>query len=201
MSNREKFKEWVSGNYNVRYPFNDIIDFFALSDEMGSDFLTMLNGKSSLVHGHQIHEIVDLENALIEKATVEDIQTLQTTKANVSHGHPISGITGLQAALDSKSTFSGSWADLTGKPSTFPATAHTHAISDTTNLQTELDGKIAKSPKASARANVNTGTSGLAVTVLGLSVISAAALTRLDEYGTAINDVLARLRSRDIIAT
>lgn len=33
------------------------------------------------------------------------------------------------------------WADVTGKPSTFPPSAHTHVIADTTGLQTALDGK------------------------------------------------------------
>jgi hypothetical protein len=35
------------------------------------------------------------------------------------------------------------WADITGKPATFPPSAHTHPISDVTNLQTQLDGKAA----------------------------------------------------------
>lgn len=91
--------------------------------------------------------------------------------------------------------------EILNKPSTMPPDAHGHIIADVTGLQATLDGKIPKSPKASARANVTTGTSGLSVTVLGISVISAAALTRLDEYGAAINDILARLRSREIIET
>ena len=37
------------------------------------------------------------------------------------------------------------WADITGKPATFPPDAHTHAIADTTGLQAALDGKVATS--------------------------------------------------------
>ena len=35
------------------------------------------------------------------------------------------------------------WADLTGKPATFPPAAHTHEIANVTGLQTALDGKAA----------------------------------------------------------
>jgi hypothetical protein len=35
------------------------------------------------------------------------------------------------------------WADVTGKPSTFPPSAHTHIIADVTGLQAALDGKQA----------------------------------------------------------
>ncbi len=37
------------------------------------------------------------------------------------------------------------WADITGKPATFPPDAHAHAIADTTGLQAALDGKVATS--------------------------------------------------------
>lgn len=43
------------------------------------------------------------------------------------------------------STFSGTWADLSGKPSTFAPSGHAHPISDVTGLQTALDGKAASS--------------------------------------------------------
>lgn len=34
------------------------------------------------------------------------------------------------------------WADITGKPSTFPPASHTHVIADVTGLQTALDNKL-----------------------------------------------------------
>ena len=34
------------------------------------------------------------------------------------------------------------WADVTGKPSTFPPAAHTHTIAQVDDLQTELDSKL-----------------------------------------------------------
>ena len=53
----------------------------------------------------------------------------------------------LEAALDWLESNSGggggssAWADITGKPSTFPPEAHTHSIANVTGLQTALDGK------------------------------------------------------------
>lgn len=40
------------------------------------------------------------------------------------------------------------WADITGKPSTFPPSTHSHAISDVTDLQDELDAKEPSITKA-----------------------------------------------------
>lgn len=238
MSNRDKFKEWISGNYNIRHPFNDLLDLLILSDEMPSpydledhthtisDIVSLqiaLDGKSDIDHTHNYDDLEDKPSLF--DGTWSNLTGKPTTFSPSAHTHEISDIDDLQDALDGKSDIGHShdWGDITGKPSTFPAsthshdisditnlqlaldgkapTSHTHTISQVTNLQTELDGKIPKSPKAAARTNVATGTSGLAVTVLGLSVISAAALTRLDEYGAAINDILSRLRSREIIAT
>jgi hypothetical protein len=47
------------------------------------------------------------------------------------------------AAWVSNNLVAITWADVSGKPSTFPPSSHTHAISDVTNLQTALDGKQA----------------------------------------------------------
>lgn len=82
-----------------------------------------------------------------------------------AHTHAIADVTGLQAALDGKADDADltgllsqtdadaryqqigtdtpdDWADITGKPTTFPPSAHTHAIADVTGLQTALDGKV-----------------------------------------------------------
>lgn len=42
---------------------------------------------------------------------------------------------------NNKSDFSGSYDDLTDKPTSFTPSAHSHSISEVTNLQTTLDGK------------------------------------------------------------
>jgi hypothetical protein len=42
------------------------------------------------------------------------------------------------------------WADITGKPSTFPPSTHSHAIADVTGLQAALDGKQAAGSYAAA---------------------------------------------------
>jgi len=49
---------------------------------------------------------------------------------------------GVAQILNKPSLFSGSWTDLTNKPTTFTPSAHTHPISDIINLQTALDTKI-----------------------------------------------------------
>lgn len=49
---------------------------------------------------------------------------------------------GVAQILNKPSLFSGSWNDLTNKPTTFTPSAHTHPISDIVNLQTTLDTKI-----------------------------------------------------------
>lgn len=54
---------------------------------------------------------------------------------------PAARIPDLAAAVDANTD----WANIAGKPATFPATAHNHAIADTTGLQTALDGKAASS--------------------------------------------------------
>ncbi|WP_250324106.1 head fiber protein [Bacillus velezensis] len=60
----------------------------------------------------------------------------------------------LLANLESRSgaEVSVKWADVTGKPSSFPPSTHTHTIANVTNLQTTLDGKLTAS-KAAAQAN------------------------------------------------
>ena len=42
------------------------------------------------------------------------------------------------------------WADVTGKPSTFPPATHTHVVADVTGLQDALDGKQASGSYAAA---------------------------------------------------
>jgi hypothetical protein len=58
-------------------------------------------------------------------ATDAELADGLATKAATSHTHAIADTTGLQAALDSKGTssFSGAYADLTGKPTLGTAAA------------------------------------------------------------------------------
>ncbi len=49
---------------------------------------------------------------------------------------------GVSQILNKPVLFSGSWNDLTNKPTSFTPSAHTHVIGDITNLQTTLDTKI-----------------------------------------------------------
>jgi hypothetical protein len=108
-------------------------------------------------------------------ADVTGLQSSLDGKAASSHTHVIADITGLQSTIDQRGIPAGgttgqvlakvdgsnynvtwitpasggggsvAWADITGKPSTFPPSIHTHVIADVTNLQTSLDGKAAAS--------------------------------------------------------
>nr|WP_324251398.1 Head fiber protein [Bacillus sp. AF23] len=53
------------------------------------------------------------------------------------------------------------WADVTGKPSTFPPSSHTHTIANVTGLQTALDGKLTASKAASQANSTATDVEGL----------------------------------------
>jgi len=68
---------------------------------------------------------------------------------------PISQITALQTALDAKlpTSYVPAWADISGKPSTFPPATHSHAIADITLLQAALD---ALAPQATAAEQAST---------------------------------------------
>ena len=70
----------------------------------------------------------DLQTALNAKADDADL----AAKSNVGHTH--------------------TYAEITGKPTTFAPSAHNHAITDITNLQTTLDGK-ADDADLAAKAN------------------------------------------------
>ena len=60
---------------------------------------------------------------------------------------PTSGLTTLTKLAIASGTYV-SWANITGKPSTFAPSSHDHEIGDITNLQDELDGKAASSHTA-----------------------------------------------------
>jgi len=51
-------------------------------------------------------------------------------------------VSGVSQILNKPVLFSGSWNDLTNKPTSFTPSAHTHPISDITSLQATLDTKI-----------------------------------------------------------
>lgn len=86
-----------------------------------------------------------------------DLINKPTSFAPSAHTHVIADITGLQSALDNKVSvgasipysvltgvpagFTGSYLDLTNKPSTFPPSSHSHVIADVTGLQAALDSK------------------------------------------------------------
>ncbi|WP_374192064.1 head fiber protein [Bacillus sp. XF8] len=68
------------------------------------------------------------------------------------------------------------WADINGKPSTFPPSTHTHTIANITSLQTTLDAKLTAS-KATSQAN------STATDVAGLVTDFNALLAKLKASG------------------
>lgn len=81
------------------------------------------------------------------------------------------------------------WANVTGRPATFPATAHTHVIADVTGLQTALDGKAAAS-HVHTIANVT----GLQAAIDGKAAASHTHLSSdISDFGESVDDRVASL--------
>jgi len=124
-----------------------------------------LDGKAATSHTHIIANVTGLQTAL-------DGKQASGSYAAAVHTHVIADITGLQSTIDQRGIPAGgtagqvlskvdgsnynvtwtaptggsvAWADITGKPSTFPPSTHGHVIADVTGLQTILDGKAALS--------------------------------------------------------
>ncbi|CAB4140445.1 Phage tail repeat like [uncultured Caudovirales phage] len=83
-------------------------------------------------------------------------ERVDTTEATLNSANPFP-VYLTQAEGDARYQLSGSggggtvdWADVTGKPSTFPPSSHSHVIADVTGLQTALDGKQAAGSYAPA---------------------------------------------------
>ena len=99
-------------------------------------------------------------------------------RATHTGAQAISTITGLQTALDGKaaSTHTHTWAEVTGKPTTFTPSAHTHAIADTTGLQAALDAKLAAaSASVFGLSLIDDADAAAARTTLGLGALATIA--------------------------
>ena len=82
--------------------------------------------------------------------------------------------------LNASASGASAWADITGKPSTFPPDAHTQAISTITDLQTALDGKAPlASPALTGTPTVPTATGGTNTTQAASTAFVAAAIAAL----------------------
>lgn len=79
-------------------------------------------------------------------ATVNATDAALRDRETHTGAQAIGTVTGLQAALDGKaaSGHTHAWADVTGRPATFPPAAHTHTIGDVTGLQADLDALEAR---------------------------------------------------------
>ena len=109
----------------------------AQGDITGLD--TALSGKASASHTHSLD---DISETTAKKIMTADERTklsgIATGANNYTHptSHPASMITGLADVATS-----GSYNDLSDKPTSMTPTAHTHAQSDVTGLATALSGK------------------------------------------------------------
>ena len=108
-----------------------------------------LDGKAAATHTHSnyaakthTHTLADIsettEKKVMTAAERTKLNGIATGANNYSHPatHPASMITGLAEVATS-----GSYDDLTDKPTSMSPTAHTHAQSDITGLATALSGK------------------------------------------------------------
>ena len=94
-------------------------------------------------HTHAITEITNLQTELNGKASATDPR-FEDARTPVDHDHAIADVTGLQPALDSKSAsdHSHSWAQVTGKPTTFAPSSHNHTTAQVTGLDAALADKV-----------------------------------------------------------
>lgn len=154
----------TSGSYN---DLSNVPSTFAPSSHTHaqseiSGLSTALSGKANSSHTHAQSEISGLESALSGKASSSHTHTsastttagfmskddkvkldgIATNANNYSHpsSHPASMITGLSTVATS-----GSYADLSNKPSSFTPASHTHAQSEISGLSTALSGKASTS--------------------------------------------------------
>lgn len=112
---------------------------------------TELSGKSSTSHTHTTSAISEGTNLYYTNARgisslLTGFATSATRTAIVATDTVLQGFSKCQKYFNDLSTlaFSGSWNDISGKPSSFAPSAHSHIILDTTGLQTALDGKVDK---------------------------------------------------------
>src|SRR5699024_7934383 len=99
-----------------------------------------LGGKPSTfppsAHGHSKSEISGLTTETAN-ATASTL-ALRDTGGRISVGEPTSGANATtKTYVDAQVTAAKAWANLTGKPSTFPPSTHTHTKAQVTGLTTE----------------------------------------------------------------
>ena len=86
-------------------------------------------------------------------------------------------VTGLYETVEPEPSVPVSWADLTGKPDTYPPSTHTHPITDVDGLQAIID-----------RNTVGTGWRNVAAvtTITPEGVLGAGAVSRIKRVGTTV---------------
>ena len=164
-----------------------------------------LDGKAAATHTHSnyaakthTHTLADIsettEKKVMTAAERTKLNGIATGANNYSHPatHPASIITGLAEVATS-----GSYDDLTDKPTSMSPTAHTHAQSDITGLANALSGK-ASAEHTHAQTDITGLTDALAgkassshthgaATTTANGMMSAADKTKLDGIATGAN--------------
>lgn len=99
---------------------------------------TALAGKAPLSHTHPVVDISDSTTVGRGLVTAADAAA---ARALIGAGTSSLAL-GTTSSTAKAGNYVPTWAEVSGKPTTFAPSAHTHPISDVTNLQTSLDGKV-----------------------------------------------------------
>lgn len=113
-----------------------------------------LSGKANSSHTHTLDNISETTNKKIMTATERNkLSGIETGANNYTHptSHAASMITGLSDVATS-----GSYDDLSGKPTTMTPSAHTHAQSDITGLTAALSEKLGINDAVASAAKLET---------------------------------------------
>ena len=130
---------------------NDFTDEYKIMlDDLSDD----LDSKVDKVTGKQLstEDYTSAEKTKLSNIEVEANKTIVDSTFVANSTNPVESQL-IQSALDDKVessdlatvATSGSYNDLSDKPSGLPPAAHTHSISEVTNLQTTLNGKMSSS--------------------------------------------------------
>ncbi len=116
----------------------------------------------------------------LDYATVPGAAYVPLTSRGVANGVASLDGTGKvpAAQLPASSGGAPAWADITGKPSTFPPSAHTHPVSDVTNLGTQLTALAAADTALDVRVDaLEAGSGGGSTMVVKRATVTSGNLT------------------------
>lgn len=146
-------------------------------------------------HAHAIADVTNLSTQLAAKAPLASPALTGTPTAPTAAGGTnttqVATTAFVKSAVDAINIPSTAWADISGKPTTFPPSTHSHAIADVTNLQASLDAKAAlASPALTGNPTAPTQTAGNNSTRVATTAFVAAAVSALIDSAPGTMDTL-----------